>query len=82
MIAYCEGFIVALDNLLPPAVMLTAYELPKYGQRQIKGRPMITAQDESQLPQLFEQAINAGLIDPNTYESEKARLFKNHGLAI
>lgn len=82
MIAYCEGFVIAIDKQLPPAILLTAYELPKYGQRSIKNRPMITASNDEALPELFTKAIEAGLIDPGTYEEEKLRLLKNHGLKI
>ena len=82
MIAYCEGFIVTINEQIPPAVLLTAYEMPKYDKRQILGRPIITAQEAEQLPALFKQAINAGLIDPDTYKQEQSRLLKNHGLVI
>ena len=82
MIAFCEGFIFTINEQLPPAVLLSAYELPKYDRQTIKGRPIITAQDETQAPELFAQAIKAGLIDAETYETEKARLFKNHGIKI
>ena len=82
MIAYCEGFIVTINEQMPPAVLLAAYEMPKYDKLQIKARPIITAQEPEQLPALFEQAINAGLIDPDTYKQEQSRLLKNHGLVI
>lgn len=82
MIAFCEGFIFTINKEMPPAVLLNAYELPKYDRQSIKGRPIITAQDETQAPELFAQAIKAGLIDPEIYEAEKARLFKNHGVTI
>ena len=82
MIAYCEGFVISTDTQLPPAVLLAAYELPKYGKRMINARPIITAQDAEQLPALFEQAIEAGLINPETYKAEQSRLLKNHGLVI
>ena len=82
MIAYCEGFIFTINEQLPPSILLAAYEMPKYDKLSIKARPIITAQDESQAPMLFEQAIKAGLIDAEIYEAEKARLFKNHGLVI
>lgn len=82
MIAYCEGFIVTINEQLPPAILLTAYELPKYDKHQILNRPIITAQDAEQLPGLFEQALKAGLINPNIYKAEQKRLLKNHGLVI
>ena len=84
MIAYCEGFIISVNDQMPPAVLLAAYEMPKYENAAltIKGRPMITAPDAEYLPALFLQAIQSGLIEPETYEAEKARLLKNHGIVI
>ena len=84
MIAFCEGFIISVNNQMPPAVLLAAHEIPKYKDADltIKGRPIITAPDAEYLPALFSQAIQSGLITPENYEAEKIRLFKNHGLVI
>ena len=82
MIAYCEGFIITINEQIPPAVLLAAYEMPKYDKQSIKSRPIITAQEAEQLPALFEQAIKAGLIDSAIYKQEQSRLLKNHGLVI
>lgn len=84
MIAYCEGFIISVNDQMPPAVLLAAHEIPKFENAAltIKGRPIITAPDAEYLPALFSQAIQSGLIEPETYEAEKTRLFKYHGLVI
>lgn len=82
MIAFCEGFIISINEQMPPAVLLAAHELPIYDKFSIKGRPIITAPDAEYLPALFSQAIQSGIIEPEIYEAEKARLLKNHGLII
>ena len=82
MVAYCDGFVIILDNLVPPAITLTACEFEKYGKTIINNRPIIMAPSESYLPLMFEKAIENKLISKDTYRKEQERLFVNHGLKI
>ena len=82
MIAQCQEFVLMRAPLLPAAILSEIYEQPHYDAYKIKGRIVITADDDNKFPDLMQEALKRGLISEAAYKAEQERLWKNHGIKI